>query len=547
VAGAGEEQRDKTFLTRALAAQALHRLAGVDASTAAGAVTDGSGDNGLDAVFVDPSDVVVLVQSKWDRNGTGGIGLGDARNFIAGLKDLTDERYDRFNEKFRLHVPELQAALQNPGVTFVMIVATSGTSAFADPVANAFSDMERELNDPTPLVRVEALGIGDFHAAITAAAGGQRIDLDVTVENWGVVTEPYEAYYGTVSAQAVASWFAMHGDALFEQNIRKPLGTTPVNVRMGETLAEHEHHFWYFNNGITGLCGSIQRLPRGAASRNHGEFHLSGLSIVNGAQTVAAIARAAKEAAPEELGARVWVRLISLEGCPPEFATQVTEATNTQNTVERSDFVALDPEQGRLRTELLLSLQKIYSIKRGEDNPQPEHGCTVTEATVALACSQPNPALAVIAKSAVGRLWESTTRAPYTVLFNRGTSAFRLWRAVQVTRAVDGRLENRRAELEGRARSVAVQGNRIVLHLAFRKLDLAAIDDPDTDWSAVIAGVPSATDALLDLLISRVESEYTGNYITSLFKNAGKCGNLVDLVLADAERAGPPRDGPGAG
>lgn len=212
----------------------------------------------------------------------------------------------------------------------------------------------------------------------------------------------------------------------------------------------------------------------------------------------------------------MWVRLISLEGCPPEFATQVTEATNTQNTVERSDFVALDPEQGRLRTELLLSLQKIYSIKRGEDNPQPEHGCTVTEATVALACSQPNPALAVIAKSAVGRLWESTTRAPYTVLFNRGTSAFRLWRAVQVTRAVDGRLEIRRAELEGRARSVAVQGNRIVLHLVFRKLDLAAIDDPDTDWSAVIAGVPSATDALLDLLISRVESEYSGNYITSL-------------------------------
>jgi hypothetical protein len=78
----------------------------------------------------------------------------------------------------------------------------------------------------------------------------------VTVENWGVVTEPYEAYYGTVSAQAVASWFATHGDALFEQNIRKPLGTTPVNVRMGETLSEHEHHFWYFNNGITGLCGS---------------------------------------------------------------------------------------------------------------------------------------------------------------------------------------------------------------------------------------------------------------------------------------------------
>jgi AIPR protein len=150
--------------------------------------------------------------------------------------------------------------------------------------------------------------------------------------------------------------------------------------------------------------------PRGDLPKPR-EFHLSGLSIVDEAQTVAAIARTAQEAAAEELGARVWVRLISLEGCPPEFATQVTEATNTQNTVERSDFVALDPEQGRLRTDLLLSLQKIYSIKRGEDNRQPEHGCT--EATVALACSQPDPALAVRAKSAAGRLWESTTRDPY--------------------------------------------------------------------------------------------------------------------------------------
>ena len=81
----------------------------------------------------------------------------------------------------------------------------------------------------------------------------------------------------------------------------------------------------------------------------------------------------------------------------------------------------------------------------------------------------------------------------------------------------------------------------------FRKLDLAVIDDPDTDWSAATARVPSATDALLDLLISRVESEYSGNYITSLFKNAGKCANLVNLVLADANRAEPRNDGPAAG
>jgi hypothetical protein len=157
-AEASDEQRESVFRTRALAAQALRRLAGTDAEAAASAVTDGSGDNGIDAVYVSETDTVVLVQSKWDSNGTAGIGLGETRNFIAGLKDLTDERYDRFNDKFVRHVPDLQSALLNPDVTFLMVVATTGTPDFAKPVGDAFKDMERELNNPDPLVRVESLG-----------------------------------------------------------------------------------------------------------------------------------------------------------------------------------------------------------------------------------------------------------------------------------------------------------------------------------------------------------------------------------------------------
>jgi AIPR protein len=539
VSAASEEHCEAVFLTRALAAQAVQRITGIDAATAARSVTDGSGDNGVDAVYIDPDNAVVLVQTKWSKAGTGSIGLGETRNFIAGLKDLTDENYGRFNAKFQAYVPDLQAALQSPDVKFVMVVATTGTPEFADPIKDAFADMEAELNDgPTPLVRVDSLGLNDFHSAITSAAGAQRVDLEVVVEHWGMVTEPFEAYYGTVPADAVASWAQKHGDALFEQNIRKPLGTTAVNQRMGETLDSTEQHFWYFNNGITALCSSIKRLAKGAGSRNVGEFVLSGVSIVNGAQTVGAIARASKSRGADDLlQARVWVRFISLEGCPPEFASQVTQATNTQNTVEGRDFVALDPEQGRLRTDLTLSLKKIYSIKRGEDTPQPEHGCTVTDATIALACASDDSSLAVIAKSAIGRFWESTTRAPYKTLFNSGTTAYRLWRAVQVSREVESILETERSKLDGRARAVAVQRNRIVLHLMFQELDLSRIDDPDFDWDGHIADLKSRTQKILKLVVAEVETQYPNNYITSLFKNAGRCSTLLAGVKAKRSAA----------
>jgi hypothetical protein len=73
-----------------------------------------------------------------------------------------------------------------------------------------------------------------------------------------------------------------------------------------------------------------------------------------------------------------------------------------------------------LRMELVHSLRKTYSIKRGEQTPPPDDGCTVVEATVAFACANREPELAVLAKSKIGSLWESIEKPPYLLLFNAG-------------------------------------------------------------------------------------------------------------------------------
>jgi hypothetical protein len=98
---------------------------------------------------------------------------------------------------------------------------------------------------------------------------------------------------------------------------------------------------------------------------------------------------------------------------------------------------------------------------------------------------------------------------------------------VQVTREVDKRLEEQRRQLDGRGRSVAVQGNRVALHIVFLELDMTRIDDADADWDTELAKVPAATDAILELLVANVEAMYPSNYITSLFKNASRCEALV--------------------
>jgi len=87
----------------------------------------------------------------------------------------------------------------------------------------------------------------------------------------------------------VADWYTEHGDRLFEQNIRKSLGLTRVNQELVDTLVTSPGDFWYYNNGITVLCDSTERYQASRATYSPIDLILKGASVVNGAQTVAAI------------------------------------------------------------------------------------------------------------------------------------------------------------------------------------------------------------------------------------------------------------------
>ena len=111
------------------------------------------------------------------------------------------------------------------------------------------------------------------------------------------------------------------------------------------------------------------------------------------------------------------------EKVPPTFAAELTRAANTQNRIEKKDFAALDPEQDRLKTELLLECEKFYAYKTGDREPSPAEGCTLDDAAVALACAQKDVGLCVQAKREVGRLYDDIQQAPYKMLFNPSLTA----------------------------------------------------------------------------------------------------------------------------
>lgn len=538
VASASEEQRDKVLRSRALAAEAIRISARVTYADAAASVTDGSGDNGIDALYVNErNSKIFLVQSKWHSTGDGTIGIGEAHIFRQGFKDLTDESYDRFNVKIQAMREQVRAALDNSDLVLEMIVVTTGNSQVSKDVQRVFDDLLEEMNHDGEMLICTIWGLDELRAQLALETGGAKVDLmGVGIENYGHVTEPYLAYYGVVDGSTLKDWHDQYGDILFNKNIRKALGSTAVNDSLGETIIKAPEKFWYYNNGVTILCESISKRAKGASTRSYGEFDLRGASVVNGAQTVTSIASALAHAAEgSPIIPKVWVRAISLEGCPPGFAADVTRATNTQNSVESRDFVSLDDEQLRLRTDFRLSLGKNYAIKRGDKEPSLDDGCSVTDAVVALACMQQDVSLAVIAKSTLGRLWDMQGRY-YRQLFNPQTNAYTVWRAVLTMRQVEGVLrELYLSAPEGRPRSLIIQGNRVVLWGVFKRLNLSRMSDPDFDWNEMEKMINDATIAVHKKLYKEVERLFSNNYITSLFKNSTRCRQLATRLLGEGQ------------
>ncbi|SNS95266.1 AIPR family protein [Rhodococcoides kyotonense] len=533
VSSQSDDNVEQMRLSRSLAAFVLTKVTGLAATDAAAAITDGSGDNGIDAIAIVGTERprLIVVQSKWSDSGKNGASLTDMMKFQRGLDDLVSFRWSRFNDKVTSRSAEIDEAVNDPNVRIEAIFASMGAPPLSEDVSTHMTDYLAELNDTSEIASFNYLSQTDLHRLLIEETLSKDIDLTVDVSDWGKLEGPPAAIYGHVSGAAVASWLADNGEGLLARNVRVVLGDTEVNNSVVETVIESPKNFWYFNNGITVLCDSVGKAPVGGTERRQGTFEFRGVSVVNGAQTVGSLHRAAKLGKASELdNVRVMVRFISLEASDDEFAKRVTRATNTQNLIGGRDFVGLDPTQKRLADEFSVEGLK-YVVRNGETRPSPEEGCEFTEAAIALACAQ-SASLAAQAKREVSRLWDDTSKAPYKILFNPTVSYLRIWRAVQILRVVDTELAPTRASSNTRKKGYAIHGNRLLTHIVFKRIPASKLEDHDYDWTQAVNLARSVVKSTFESLFKIGEEQY-GGYTAILFKNVAKTEHLTKLVLID--------------
>jgi hypothetical protein len=513
-----EQKKQQAFLSRAVAALAVRRETGCADRDAALSIIDGRDDWGIDAIAVDAPAApgarhhITLVQAKWSDNGTAGFGQSEVDRLFRGLDYLLNLEFNRFNKRIERHVEALEQALDSgsPKITLLLALVTDHD---LHPDIRALLDSECDKrNWAEEMVEWKVIDLRGLFQEILGEHAERKIDLEAWVEGVGREEHPFTAYYGTLSAAEVADWYETHDRHLFARNIRDSLDTD-VNDKIRATLLHEPEHFWYFSNGITLLCDRIRKKGKGAFAPGAGAgFVLEGASVVNGAQTVSAMHRAMQRNPSSARRGRVLVRIISLENCPEGFGDQVTLNTNTQNPIEERDWKSRDQIQIGLRDDFALSLGRTYVVKRGEPEPARDSGCTMTEAATALAATHRNPELAAKAKRDINQLWE---KAAYEEIFGRtvhsAPSAHRVWRCVQLVRAVKDALKEQSGNLFGRAASAASNGDLLISHVVFRNLDTDDIDDEKADWDTRLARVPELVERTLGWLVAVIDGSYGRN------------------------------------
>lgn len=523
---------EKNFLSRALAAYSLTITAISTIDEASSSIVDGFDDNGIDAIYFDSSAKNLwLVQSKWIESGNGGIDNGEIEKFIRGIKTLIDTKFDRFNSKVKDREQEILSALLDATVKIQVLIAFTGKKLSTHNEAS-INDLLEELNDDSDLVRFSDFNIDKAHKGLVVGLNSEPINEDIIISNWGFTEDPLKSYYGQINGSALGDLWQKYGRRLFTENIRSFLGASEVNDKIVETVTNEPQNFFFFNNGITILCDSIIKKPISGSDRNLGAFECKGLSIVNGAQTLGSIGLLTEKNEIDLGKIKVFIKFISLEGTPEGFGQRITIATNTQNKVDRKDFVSLNAEQERIKIDL--KLEGIdYHYKRSDERIIPdESNYTLEEVTFSLAALWHDVSLTTTVKKASGKLWEDVQGKPYTDLFNSTLSARKIIKSVKIYRSISEKMRLLANHSDGRKRSLYLYGNTFVAHIIMQNMQPSLWADNGNGFDIYFEN--SLQDEIQQCLVnleSQIDIDYPGATIGFVFRNYTKCRDLKSKLV----------------
>lgn len=327
--------------------------------------TDGSGDNGIDAVIWWPNESppVIILQSKFTKRVARAFLSRQAYREFADVVEAFRGTHQAFSDWLRssqiglgTHYRKAKDKLQEECRSWLQrkkafrLISThkgrneeetSRIPASAYVYADSIIDLyKRHRRDQTPRARDIVLSADN----LIPYRDGKR---QVSSYLFNTKVSDFRVYLKTNDV-----------GRLVARNIRYELpGRVGRNIRL--TYETSPHDFWYLHNGLTIVCDHL-RFRNKQATLVHP-------SVINGAQTLYAIAHCPPGKNSAEVCVRAIVRglrsTVAIED--DEWLQKIIKGVNTQNRVRAFDLRSNEPEQVALQRKFR-DVKVFYERKRGE-------------------------------------------------------------------------------------------------------------------------------------------------------------------------------------
>jgi hypothetical protein len=291
---------------------------------------DGSGDLGIDAIWIDEGDLVHFYQFKNPESSTNGFPGGDVDKTISGLRVILNRsHHDIANPELKARVEEIYQSL--PKGYRVHFISSAGALEADSKVK--LNSLITELAGPSASIiewdeqPLQILQEMFYQQNLPAVK--DPILLASPRPPYTVRSGVADCYLFHVTGEVLADLYERHGEGLLQRNIRVGQGETSTNKAIEATcIGADSNNFLHFNNGVTFLCASatfdsfLQHIT------------LEKAQVVNGGQTIRALHRAMSNKALKN-DVLVPARVITSSG-DKDFANNVAVNQNNQNPMGSS-------------------------------------------------------------------------------------------------------------------------------------------------------------------------------------------------------------------
>lgn len=327
-------------------------------SVGTSSIVDGSDDKKNDIIFIDEEiGAAVIIQAHISRSKKSIAPSNKASDLNVAITWLIAMPLDDLPETIKSHARRLREGIKSGAIKKIYVwyvhncTESLNVQVELDAVKSTLaSTLKNNFKNQNLQQFVAEIGNSTltewYHESQSPIVVNDEITLDCPY-GFTIGNEHWQAFVTAVAAEDLHSLYNQFSVKLFSANIRDYLGarSSQANINNGiqQSVRKSPENFWVFNNGITALTHEVEY------DEKNKRLKISGLSIVNGAQTTGAIGSLENKPAAT---ARVPIRFVRVGDKDQDLVQDIIRYNNSQNQVTAADFRSTDSFQKRLRSEV---------------------------------------------------------------------------------------------------------------------------------------------------------------------------------------------------